>query len=217
MDENERAKRDFINSFHDNADKRIAFLPRLLADGHRAETMTLCLSYIDSFSQWLQWPSDKSGKNFVDAVVSFGGNSFMGLVHPLQAIRAFKRLNPFWIGIATQIEGIFPGPEYELQSQDDFLAELASHLSKENLTQVVAEYWRTTIAAIAYYQLRNPSIHSFGAGSDISFSSTTYQGSSVPALDFKRLHSVATNLHSELRRRSEKTGQWFGNDKIIHA
>jgi len=212
MDENKRAKCDYINSFHDNADKRIAFLPQLFADGHRAEAMTLCLSYIDSFSQWLQWPSDKSGKNFVDAVVSFGGDSFMGLVHPLQAIRAFKHLNPFWVGIATHIEGVFPGPEYELQTKDNFLAKLASHLSTENVNQVIAEYWRTTTAAIAYFWLRNPSIHSFGAGSDISFSSTTYQGSPLPVLDFKRLYSVVSNLHSELRRRSETSGKWFGND-----
>jgi len=217
MDENERAKRDFIKSFHDRADKRLAFLPRLFADGWREEAMTLCLSYIDSFSQWLQWPSDKSGENFVEAVVNFGGDSLLGLVHPLQAVRAFNRMASSWKGMATRIECIFAGPNYELETKDDFLGKLSPILSNDDLQAVKGELWRTTTAAIAYYHLRNPSVHSFGAGPDISFSSTTYQGSSVPGLEFKRLHGVASNLHTELRRRSDTTGQWFGNDEILYA
>lgn len=217
MDENERAKRDFINSFHSRAEERLAFLPRLFSDGHREEAKTLCLSYIDSFSQWLEWPRDKSGQNFVKAVVSFGGDSVMGLVHPLQAIRAFHQMKPFWKGIATRIEGIFTGPNYELLEQSEFLLRLAPSMSTDELTKVKEELWRTTMAAIAYFRLRNPSIHSFGAGPDISFSNTTYQGSPVPVLDFHRLYKIALNLHSELHRRSDATGQLFGKDEIISA
>lgn len=217
MDENERAKRDFINSFHSHAEERLAFLPRLFSDRHREEAATLCLSYIDSFSQWLEWPSDKSGQNFVKAVVSFGGDPLMGLVHPLQAIRTFHQMKSFWKGIATRIEGIFTGPNYELLEQSEFLSKLATSMSADELSKVKEELWRTTMAAIAYFHLRNPSIHSFGAGPDISFSNTTHQGSSVPVLDFNRLYNIALNLHSELRRRSAATGQWFGNDEIIGA
>ncbi|MBM4338774.1 MAG: hypothetical protein FJ110_04445 [Deltaproteobacteria bacterium] len=215
MDENERVKAHFINSFHSNADERLAFLPRLFSDRYLEEAMALCLSYIDSFSQWLQWPSDKSGQNFVKAVVSFGGDSSMGLVHPLQAVRAFNQMKSFWKGIATLIECIFTGPNYELLEHSEFLSQLAPRMSKADLSNVEQELWRTTMAAIAYFRLRNPSIHSFGAGPDISFSNTTHQGDSVPVLDFNRLFNIALNLHSELRRRSDTTGQWFGNDEII--
>jgi len=217
MDENERVKADFINSFHSNAEGRLEFLKRLFSDGHREEAMTLCLCYIDSFSQWLEWPSDKSGQNFVKAMVSFGGDSLMGLVHPLQAVRAFNQMKSFWKEIAIRIEYIFTGSNYELLEQSEFLSQLAPRMSKADLSNVGQELWRTTMAAIAYFRLRNPSIHSFGAGPDVSFTNTTYQGDSVPVLDFNRLFNIALNLHSELRHRSDTTGQWFGNDEIINA
>jgi len=215
MDENENAKQRFIRSFHDHADERLEFLPQLFADGHIEEAMTLCLTYIDSFSQWLQWPSEESGQNFVEAVVNFGGDSLLGLVHPLQAVRAFNRMKSSWQEIATRIVSVFAGPNYELQTKHNFLGKLTQILSDNEIQLVEKELWRTTTAAIAYFHLRNPSVHGFGAGPDISFSATTYQEISVPVLDFNRLHSVASNLHTELRRRSETTGQWFGNDEII--
>jgi hypothetical protein len=39
-------------TFFDNAEARVAFLPELDRTGHRSEAMTLCLTYIDGFSQW---------------------------------------------------------------------------------------------------------------------------------------------------------------------
>jgi hypothetical protein len=219
MDENEHAKHDWMNSFHRQAEERLAFLPRLFSDGHREEAMTLCLSYIDSFSQWLEWPSDKSktGQNFVKAVVGFGEDPLMVLVHPLQAVRAFNEMHGFWKELASRIESIFAGPNYELLEQSEFLSRLAPRMSKADLSNVKEELWRTTMAALAYFRLRNPSIHSFGAGPEISFPNTVHQGNVVPVLDFKRLLSIAVNLHSELRRRSDTTGQWFGNDEIINT
>jgi hypothetical protein len=53
MDANQRAKREIIAAFFDNAEARVAFLPELDRTGHRSEAMTLCLTYIDGFSQWL--------------------------------------------------------------------------------------------------------------------------------------------------------------------
>jgi len=216
VNKNKEAKLSFINSFHDEADKRIEFLLQLYAETHRQEALTLCLNYIDSFSQWLQWPSTNSGENFVKAVASFGGDSVMGLVHPLQAVRGFNRLNPYWEKVANEIESIYPGPSFELQTEDDFIDKLTPHFSTVDLKEIRPECWRATLAATAYFHLRNPSIHEFGA-LELSFSNTTYQGSKVLGIDFMRLHRIATRLHGELRRRSEISGQWFGNDKIVFA
>jgi hypothetical protein len=215
-EENERAKRDFIDAFHDYAEERIKLLQQLFSDGHQDEAMTLCLSYIDSFSQWLEWPSDKAGQNFVKAVVNFGNDSFMSLVHPLQAVRTFDRMKPCWKVIATHISNVFTGPSYELLEESEFLSRLSTHLSEGELKKVKGELWRTTVAGIAYFGMRNFAIHKFGA-TPLTFSNITYLGHPVSGLDFHRLYKVVSNLHSELRHRSETTGQWFGNDKIIDS
>jgi len=210
------AKLEFIKSFHKAADKRIDFLQWLNEERHRQEALTLCLSYIDSFSQWLFWPSTKSGENFVNAIVDFGGNPLMGLVHPLQAIRSFKGLKQSWQQIAKKIENVFPGPEHVLISQDVFLSKLNSSLTVKEAQDLKKECWRTTLAAIAYYFVRNPSIHNFGA-TELSFSKTTYRGESISGMGFSELHDIVKRLHAELRRRAEDNIQWFGNDEIVGA
>lgn len=214
MDKDKEAKLQFIKAFHDNAEKRINFLEQLDQEKHRQEALTLCLSYIDSFSQWLCWPSSESGKNVVDTIVKFGGDKLMGLVHPLQAIRSFEVMKPSWQKISNKIKKVFPGPEYQLISKDDFLKKLDKVLTNEESKNLKSECWRGTLAATAYYFLRNPSIHSFGA-SELSFSGTLYQGKTISGMGFMELLNIVKNIHNELRRRSESNIQWFGNDKIV--
>lgn len=216
MNADEIAKREYFHAFHEDAEKKLAFLLQLYDTNHREEAMTLCLTYIDSFSHWLEWPNTQSSQNFVNAVIKFGNDSLMGLVHPLQAVRAFQQMKPIWQAMASKIKGFFPGPRYDLLEQTEFLTQLAAVLSAAEILKVRHEIWRTTMAAVAYYNMRNPSVHGFGAGTGLSFSGATYQGNS-PVFNFARLHKVAVSLHSELRRRSESTGQWFGNDDIIFS
>ena len=216
MDKNKETKLSFIKSFHNEAEKRIDFLSGLYKENHRQEALTLCLSYIDSFSQWLYWPSPESGKNFVQAIIEFGDNPLMGLVHPLQAIRSFEAMKSFWKLIPKKIEEVFPGPEFELISRDAFLAKLGSQLTSQEAINIKTECWRATLAATAYYFLRNPSVHSFGA-SELSFSKTIYQGEIIAGMGFIDLHDIAKRLHDELRHRSEANIQWFGNDEIVGA
>jgi hypothetical protein len=214
MDNDNIAKLEFIRAFHDEAEVRIDFLASLNKEKHRYEALTLCLSYIDSFAQWLYWPHSKSGKNFVDAIVNFGGNSLMGIVHPLQAIRSFESLNSPWQQISIKINEVFSGPGYELMPQDEFINKMTASLTIDESHKLRAECWRGTLAATAYYFLRNPSIHSFGA-MDLSFSGTLYQGKPISGMGFMELHGILKNIHNELRRRSESNNQWFGNDKIF--
>lgn len=214
MNDDQKAKLEFIKAFHNEAEIRIEFLTRLHKEKHHQEALTLCLTYIDSFAQWLCWPSSASGKNFVNVVVDFGGNSLMGLIHPLQATRAFENLKSSWEDISIKIREVFAGPEYELISKDDFLAKLNTSLGVEEMDKLKTECWRGTLAATAYYFLRNPSVHSFGA-SEISFSGTVYQGKRISNIGFVALYDILKNIHNELRNRSESSVQWFGNDRIV--
>jgi len=91
---------------------------------------------------------------------------------------------------------------------------LNTRLATEELHKLKSECWRGTLAATAYYFLRNPSVHSFGA-LELSFSGTLYQGKTISGMGFVELHDTVKNIHNELRCRSESNIQWFGNDKIF--
>ncbi len=216
MGENENAiaKREAIAAYFDRAEQRHAFLVRLLGDGHDPEAMTLCLTYIDSFAQWLFWPRCDSGRNFVEALSRIGDDPLFAAVHPLQLGRAFRGMRDPRPQFAARIETLYPGPRYELQDQPAVVVALEPHLQAAELQQARGELWRGTIAAIAYYRLRNPSVHSFGAAA-LSLDGATWRGRPVPDLDFQRLHPAAGRLIAEARHRSEANNQWFGNDAIV--
>ena len=214
MNDDQKAKLKFIKAFHDEAESRIEILAPLHKEKHEQEALTLCLTYVDSFAQWLCWPSSESGKNFVNTVINFGGNLLMGLIHPLQAIRSLESFKPSWKQIAEKIKKVFPGPKYELISKDEFLTNLNASLAIDELAQLKAVCWRGTLAANAYFFLRNPSVHSFGA-TELSFSGTTYRSKPISNMGFVELSAILKNIHNELRRRSENNIQWFGDDKIV--
>ncbi|SRR5438093_11844825 len=217
MDENQKAKRRFITAFFDDAEERIAFLDELAGTGHEREALTLCLTYIDSFAQWLCWPSSSTGRNFVEAVMQFGGDALMGLAHPFQAIYSFSQMKSLWKTLAERIIHAFPGPVYELLPVSLFEQVLGHHLTPAELAQLRSEVWRATIANMVYQHLRNPSVHSFRGSGGIILSQTTYQGQPVPIIGLPQLKNCAWGLVAEARRRSEANGEWFGNDAIVHG
>ena len=213
MGENQKAKREAIEGFFDESEARVGFLAELTQAGHEAEAMTLCLTYIDSFSQWLRWPASSTGRNFVEAMVQFSGDSLMALAHPLHAMRSFRRMKAPWPDLADRIEAVFANPPYELLPTTAFVDTLG--LAGTEIEQVRREIWRTTIANLVYQHLRNASVHAFGGGSGIWLSQTTHLGLPVPPVRFEQLLRCLRGLVVEARRRSEGTGQWFGNDAIV--
>jgi hypothetical protein len=92
MRDNATAKREFIRAFFDDAEERAKYLLDLGASGRASEASTLFLVYIDSFSQWLFWPRSRAGQNFVEALVTYGGDTEFALVHPLALIRALAAM-----------------------------------------------------------------------------------------------------------------------------
>ena len=143
MDKNQEAKRSFITTFFNDAEERIVFLDELASADHQREAMTLCLTYIDSFAQWLCWPSNATGRNFVEAVTQFGGDSLMGLAYPPQAINAFRQMKSRWQALAERIDHAFPGPEYELLPIRCFEQALVRHLTTKELAQLKPELVKT--------------------------------------------------------------------------
>lgn len=214
-EEDPQIKREVIASFFDNAEARLAFLPELARTNHGLEAMTLCLTYIDSFAQWLLWPATTSGRSFVEALIQFGGDPLMPLAHPLQAVRAFGSMKTPWRNLASRIQEIFPGSDYELLGTAAFVDALKARLTSGDLERLQHEIWRTTIANLVYQHLRNPSVHAFGGSSGIWLSHTTHERVSVPPIELHQLLGCARGVVAEARRRSERTCQWFGNDAIV--
>ena len=217
MGDNQKAKRHVITSFFDDAEARVAFLDDLADTGHEPEAMTLCLVYIDRFAQSLCWPSASTGRNFVDALIQFGGEPLMALAHPLQAARAFGEMKTPWKALAERIAGAFPGPSHEVVPIPTFEQALAEHVTTAELAQLKPELWRATIANVAYQHLRNPAIHAFGTGGGIILSKTTWNGQPISILGFAILRNCARGLIAEARRRSDANGQWFGDDAIVRG
>lgn len=215
MSDNQKAKHNDITAFFDEAEARVTFLDELADTGHKPEAMTLCLVYIDRFAQFLCWPSDSTGHNFVNALIQFGGEPLMALAHPLQAARAFEAMGTPWKVLAERIATAFPGASYEVVPISAFEQALAAHVTLAELAKLKPELWRTTIANVAYQRLRNPTIHGFGASGGINLSGMIWNGQPVPILGFDTLRNCARGLIAEGRRRSEANGQWFGNDAIV--
>jgi len=177
--------------------------------------MTLCLTYIDSFAQWLCWPRPASGRNFVDATIQFGGDELMGLVHPLEAVQSFSRMKGPWRALAERVGVAFPGPPHELLLMASFEDRLAGRLTAAEPQQLRKEAWRATIAHATYQHLRNPSVYAFGSSDGIYFSQTTFKGTAIAPLTLPQLLGIVRGLVAEARRRSDVSGQWFGDDRIL--
>jgi hypothetical protein len=215
MRDNATAKREFIRAFFDDAEKRAKYLLDLNAKSRANEASTLCLVYMDSFSQWLFCPRSRVGQNFVEALVTYGGDAEFALVHPLALIRALEAMKDPWRTLAARLKSLFPGPPYSLFSQADFLTQLSLSFNPSDTKLLKVEIWRGLIASVVYTHLRNPSIHSFRSAAEVSFDETMYQDQPVQSITFLRLHDALMKLIAEVRERSMANNQWFGNDSIV--
>jgi len=215
MQPHDTAKLGFIRAYFDEEERKVAALSQLAASGYADEALVLCLVYIDRLTQKLCWPSDKTGSNFVRALADFGEDPELPLIHPKQLVFALKRLSPSWQPLAAALEQRFPGPSYDLLTPAAFEALASGALTQQQLSTLRGELWRGTVAAIAYYWLRNPAVHGIGPSPELTFSSTTVGGAPAQSLNLGRLTTAVTHLLAEARRRSEATNQWFGDDRTL--
>ena len=209
------AKLGFISAYFDEEGRKVAALTQLAASGYGDEALVLCLVYIERLAQKLCWPSDTAGHNFVRSLAEFGMDPELPLIHPKQLVSALKKLSAGWQLLAGVLEHQFPGPSYELLAIDAFERSVAGPLTLEQLATLRAQLWRGTVAAIAYYWLRNPAVHGIGPSPQLTFSNTTADGSPARPLNLERLTAALTHLLAEARRRSESTNQWYGDDRTL--
>jgi hypothetical protein len=215
MQAQDAAKLGFIRAYFDEEGRKVAALTQLAGSGYGHEALVLCLVYIDRLAQKLCWPSDKTGHNFVRSLTEFGMDPELRLIHPKQLVSALQKLSAGWQLLAGVLEQKFPGPSYELLPLHAFESSVAGPLTPQQLTTLRAELWRGTIAATAYYWLRNPAVHGVGPSPQLTFSNTTVAGSAARPLNLERLTAALTHLLAEARRRSESTNQWYGDDRAL--
>jgi hypothetical protein len=191
---------DLVTSYLNKATAKVDFLDELASSGHKDEARTLCLVYIDRLAQILSWPSEKSGEIFVNTLIGFGEDPWMGRFYPLQLARALStedKLKPF----STEIAAAFPGPSYQLMDAITFEKEMRQKIPKLQLSLLQKHAWKATVANIAYKHLRVPAIHGLGSSGDLNLNAT-YNGTPAPILDLQRFKKCAIALIKEARRRS---------------
>jgi hypothetical protein len=209
------AKLEIMSHYFDDALRRVSYLSELHKGGHGREALTLCLVYIDTFAQWLNYSQNGVGKNFVEALCVHEEFAYFSLIHPEQMIRALSTMKPIWKERARTIRSIFPGPPFELLDRPTFASSLSAAFRTQEIQEIQQEFWRGTIAAVAYFWLRNPSVHNFTTLPSVSFDLTLHQGKEITSLGLATLLPPLKSMIKEARTRSMDTCEWFGDDRLV--
>jgi hypothetical protein len=204
------AKGQFITAFFDDLEEKVAFLESFFEQGRKDEARMLCVCYLDGLSNWLHHPSTALGKNFAITLATLSGEKVFSLLVPELLLNALP-----WdsapSGAATQIPSalrLLPAREAVLPS--DLITAVTPAITQDQLTWLDAELWRGSIAMAVYIAVRSPNIHWLGSANGLVFSQTTFQGKSLPRIDFHILLRALQNIAAHARRVSENTNKWFG-------
>jgi hypothetical protein len=211
------AKVAFMNAYFEDALGRAAFLEDLADNGHEYESMTLCVVYLDSYSQLLSGRKGETGRNFVETVCSHDQSGFLSLIHPLQLTRSFDEMKGRWPQRSRILSGRYPGPTYALVSREDALDAIRETFASEEVAEIIRELWRGTVAAVVYNWVRNPSVHGPGGSQQISFDKTTLKGAPAPSVSLNSLLPPLRAMITEARSRSLKRCEWFGDDRTVYV
>jgi hypothetical protein len=195
------------DAYWEQFEERVAFLDTLVAQGRDHEALTLCIVYLDGLAHTLAEPDSKNGVSFCTALAMDEPEPYFALIHPLQLIRATKKMASKWQLISAKLASSFPAPSYELFGQTTFLATIRHVLDPTELAEIETELWRGTVAAIAYGWVRNPTVHELGGSAFIEFSQTTYDGKRVPSLTYATLADRLKPLAAAARAQAKDAGR----------
>jgi len=204
------AKRRFIEAFFNNLRERASFVDLLYEGAHKDEAMLLVCCYIEALGNGLDATEGIGGRNFVTAIVQYGGNPMLALIHPklLKSSLPYKSVAP--AERAAVKDAIDALPDDQMLAEMDLLEALTPRLSSSALAFVTRELWRARVAAIAYSNIRSLGAHWFGGPDSVSFSTTTYRGRRVPEIDFPALRQVLDRITEHAEVLSLQTTKWFG-------
>lgn len=202
------AKKDFIEAFFEELEKKAALTDRLFAEGHKDEARLLCCCYIEALGTGLD-PSDGSGaRNFASILVDHGAEPVLGLIHP-KALRnslPYKSTAPVNKALLETAFQSLPRDQALTSRQ---LLHHVQHLPSETVDFLKQELWRATIANVAYSQIRSLGAHWFGSPGSVSFSATTFQGKQIPEVDFTMLRRALDRVITFTKDLSLSSNKWF--------
>jgi hypothetical protein len=182
----EATKKDFVEAYFEELERKIAFLRDLEAQGHEDEAQLLALVYLDGLSNWLRHPSDGAARNFSSVVIEHGQDAQFPLIIVHWLVNALP-----WKSAPSGAEhairqAVAAMDEYAAQTRDELLCALRVGLTANQLSWLEAEIWRGSVANAAYVSLRSPGIHQL-ATHGLSFSESTWQGMVLERVGLERL------------------------------
>lgn len=207
-------KREFMGSFFDDFEAKVAFLPELAETGHRVEALILCLVYIEGLGNNLYSDDNESMRNFVHVIRDHGDEPLLLLHHPGMLLRALPRKPAIAKQTVTAITPLLMAQPTTLLDDAELAALVEPALSAEQLQWLKAEMWRGTLAGIVYMRMRSSAVHQ-GLVAALYFSETTRRGQAIPPLDFDLLLAVLQRIAAAARDLSMDSGKWFGNDAVL--
>ena len=201
-------KRHMIDAYWDDVAERVEYLNELVKRGRFTEALTLCSTYLDGVASVLAPAGSKNGPAFCAALVAHEDSPYFSLIHPLQAIRETGRLGGDWPAISSKLATVFPGRQYDLHTEADFMAAVKGSLSASECALLAPELWRASLAGIAYYWIRNPAVHELGGASTIGFSTSYYLGKPVASMSLPEFMPVLRKMIAAARANSHAKGAW---------
>src|SRR4051812_46272776 len=90
------AKKEFIQAFFDDLEKRIQFTDTLFAEEHRDEARLLCCVYIEALGNGLEGNTLGGAATFTKVLELYGGEPLLSLIHPkaLRESLPYKNASP---------------------------------------------------------------------------------------------------------------------------
>lgn len=188
-----------IESYFNDIESRIAFLDKLVIDGHVDEAFLLCSVYIESLANGY-YQNYGSARGFCTALIDLSKNDLFSYIHPKQLENKLKDNKLF----KANIEDIKNKLE-QLKNKLYKVAAIEKHLdSTLNVEQKewFHDYWfKGSMAMIAYERIRCEAVHDMYT-IKLSFSETELNGEPVPELDFKLLKSALDEIVLYLKGKS---------------
>lgn len=209
---NLNAKHQFITAFFGNLDEKVTFLERLYKERREDEARMLCVCYLDGLSNWLHEDSSVPSKNFVDTLSTFSREKLFSLVVPELLLNSLPWKSAS-MGSEIQIRSALSAlPAREAVLPSKLITAVSPAITQDQLTWLNGELWRGSIAMAVYIAVRSQNVHWLGSANGLVFSRTTFQGKSLPRIDFHMLHRALQNIVAHARSLSENTNKWFGID-----
>jgi len=204
-------KKEMIEAYFRALRRRIELLSEMHSRTLTEEALILCIVYIDWLASGHYGGTGKGNKhNFCRALMELGGKPVFRMFHPLILLEHTDKHAP---AAETEIKVLITtNPGQFLGESDVYGAFEGSSLSVDRKKKVLAELWKTSMAARVYDWCRNRLIHGPGYIT-VSFDQTVLPDGSRVWIDFELLYGALKSIFNEIERMSIEKCLWFGNAK----